>query len=132
MVQSDRRIAGVDADMSWRVRLGVPSGLLELIVAAPFAFLALWLWIGSYSFAEGEGGLSGAVAFPRGVSLVLGSACLVLAYQGVASVVAERSNGRACRFPPARRRAGDRCFDYSLPASALAYSAFMQPTACGC
>ncbi len=80
MVQPHRQIAGEDT--SWQGRLVVHAGLLELIVAGSLGLVALWLWIGSYSFAHGEGGLSGAIVFPRGVSLALGGACLLLAYQG--------------------------------------------------
>lgn len=102
MEQLDRRTAGMDADASWRERVDIPAGLIEVIVAASLGLVALWLWIGSYSFAEGEGGLSGAIVFPRGVSLVLGAACLFLAFQGARQL----RRGDPTEAPVAIRRPG--------------------------
>jgi Tripartite tricarboxylate transporter TctB family len=94
-VQADRQIADDGAEAPWQARLVVRAGLLELIVAASLALVALWLWIGSYSFARGEGGLSGAVAFPRGVSIILGGACLLLAYRGARQMARRQWKGTA-------------------------------------
>jgi hypothetical protein len=81
-VQPDRQATDEDADTSLQARLVVRAGLLELIVAGSLALVALWLWIGSYGFEEGEKGLMGAAAFPRGVAFLLGGTSLFMAVRG--------------------------------------------------
>ncbi len=87
MVQPERQVAD---ETSWPARLVVHAGLVELIVAISLALVALWLWVGSYAFEQGERGLMGAVAFPRGVSLVLGGASLLMLYQAVRQLTTGR------------------------------------------
>ncbi len=99
MVKPERQ--AVD-ETSWPARLVVHAGRVELIVAGSFALVALWLWIGSYSFEQGERGLMGAVAFPRGVSLVLGGASLLMAYQAVRQM----AKGNGAEEPVSFRRPG--------------------------
>ncbi len=99
MVQPERQAAD---DTSWPARVVVHAGLVELIVAGSFALVALWLWIGSYSFEQGESGLMGGVAFPRGVSLVLGGASLLMASQAVRQMM----KGNGTEEPISFRRPG--------------------------
>ncbi len=97
MAQPQRQ---VDDETPWWVALVFPAGLVEVIVGVVLALVALALWVGSYSFAKGEGGLMGAIAFPRGVALVLGAATLLMVYQGTRQML----TGRGAAEPVEVRR----------------------------
>lgn len=68
---------------SGSTELVVRAGVIETIVAVSLTAMAVWLWFGSYSFAEAGRGLMGAAAFPRGVALLLGLSSLLLGAKGV-------------------------------------------------
>lgn len=63
--------------------LVVRAGLTETIVAVALIAMAVWLWLGSYSYDEGGRGLMGPAAFPRGLAVLLGIASLILGTRGV-------------------------------------------------
>jgi putative tricarboxylic transport membrane protein len=98
MEHLDRKAASEGAEISWRTQLIVRPGLLEIIVAAFMALLALWLWADSYSFASGGRGLMGPAAFPRGVALLLGITSFVMGFRGVRYFVGRLDGGEAVVF----------------------------------
>lgn len=104
MAQPHRHAAGEGAGPSWRARLTVRPGLLELIVAGSLVSFAAWLWIGSYDFDEGGRGLMGPAAFPRGVALLLGATSLLMAWRGARELM--RGAGHAMAEPVSFRRPG--------------------------
>ena len=103
-MQSDRQATNEGADAPWQARLVVRAGLLELIVSGSLLLLALWLWVGSYSFEQDGKGLMGPAAFPRGVALLLGSITLLMAYRGARQIA--RGVGKATSVPVSFRRPG--------------------------
>ncbi len=98
MEHLDRQVASEDAETSWRTQLIVRPGLLEVIVAVFMALLALWLWVDSYSFADGGRGLMGPAAFPRGVALLLGITSLLMGFRGVWLLAGRLDDGEAVVF----------------------------------
>ena len=101
-MQSDRQATNEGADAPWQARLVVRAGLLELIVSGSLLLLALWLWVGSYSFEQDGKGLMGPAAFPRGVALLLGSVTLLMAYRGARRIAV----GQGTSEPVSFRRPG--------------------------
>jgi len=76
-----------DASGPGHAGLVVRAGAIETIVAVSLIAMAVWLWLGSYSFDEGGRGLMGPAAFPRGVALLLGAASLILGAKGMRQVM---------------------------------------------
>ncbi len=95
MVQPERQAAD---DEFWPTHLNIRAGLLEAVVAVSLTLVALGLWVGSNSFAEGERGLTGAVAFPRGVSLMLGGVSLLMLYQAARQLLTRRGTAEPVLF----------------------------------
>jgi Tripartite tricarboxylate transporter TctB family len=73
-----------------------------LIVSGSLSLLALWLWVGSYSFEQDGKGLMGPAAFPRGVAILLGSVTLLMAYRGARQIAV----GQGALEPVSFRRPG--------------------------